>query len=347
MKILELNQKQLPYFKGFDIFGLMEKKKTKPDLMLGAVYEGKKGGEAAGILLGHSGRESIDLEWVFVDPLLRGKCVGEQLITFVFQLAEKAGKKVIHVSFPRKEFGYKALCRNDRIFLRNHGFHETEEGEMIAEVSEFRKLTEEPDALDYDDSVMVESLLADETDDESDENRNYDTTEHFKKMHKQWPVKKTGLKDCSLLPNLHRFLKSVLEGKKALKVGSIGELTVAQFREGVELCEKMEHTGYLNSLSETSMDYYDMDLSAYTLSKDHVSGFMLLHYNANAEELILELLFSSDRENHRSLAEMIRYSLVAANKKYPPDTTLVLPYEKELHAPVINKLFGEQDTTEG
>ena len=340
MKLYELNQKQLPYFKGFDIFGLIERKKTKPDLMLGAVYEGEQGGEPAGLLLGRSGKESIDLEWFFVDPLLRGKSIGEQLITFAFQLAEKAGKKLVHVSLPVKEFGYKALCRNDRIFLRNHGFHDTEEGEMIAKVSDFKKLTEEPDPLDYDDSDMVDLLLAEEPEDETGEDTDYDTAEYFKKMHKPWPVKKAGLKDFSLLPNLHRFLKTVLDGKKAFRVGNIGELTVAQFRDGVERFEETGYTGYLNSLTETSMDYYDLELSSYTLSGDQVSGFMLFHYNKNQRELIMEFLFSSDRENHRSLAEMMRYSLMATIKKYPPDTTLVLPYDEEIHAPLFKRLFG-------
>ena len=341
MKLLELNQKQLPYFKGFDIFGLIERKKTKPDLMLGAVYEGEEGKEAAGLLLGRSGKESIDLEWVFVDPQLRGKSVGEQLITFVFQLAEKAGKKLVHVSLPRKEFGYKTLCRNDRSFLRNHGFHDTDEGEMIAEVSEFKKLTEEPDTQYYDDAEMQELLLSDDAEEEPEEERDYDSAEYFKEMHKPWDVRKTGLKEFSMLPNLSKFLKSVLDGKKALPVGSIGELTVARFREGIELCEKKGHTGYLKSLTETPMDYYDLDISSYTLSGNLVSGFMLFHYNANERKLILELLFSSDKENQRSLAEMMRYSFLAANKKYPPDTMLVMPYEKDVHLPFINKLFGE------
>ena len=67
----------------------------------------------------------------------------------------------------------------------------------------------------------------------------------------------------------------------------------------------------------------------------------LVHYSEKEKTLSVELIFTSDTDNLRGLAELNRVSLLAANKKYDPDTTLILPYDEKLHKPLINKLFGE------
>ena len=77
------------------------------------------------------------------------------------------------------------------------------------------------------------------------------------------------------------------------------------------------------------------------MSENQVTGFILTHYEADERKMIIELFFSADKEHQQSLTEMLRFSLISANKKYPSDTTLVLPCEEEQQISFVNKLFGE------
>lgn len=331
----------MPYFRGLDLFSLMDREKTQPDLMLGAISDKEEGAVPAGLLFGRSAKKELQLRWLFVEPFLRGKSYGELLLSKAFQHAVDIGAEKLRVLFP-KEYGYESICRKDHAFFRNHGFHETENGDMEAEISDYARLTEEYHGPSFaDESSMLDKLLSLEVEDEEENESLYDSEGYFERIHKPWDVRKAGLREFSRLPALQSFIKKVLEGKKALKVGNVGELSFAQFREAVELCEKNEHTGYLKSLLDIPVDYFDLDVSSYLMEEDRVSGLFLVHYNELAKELIVELLFTVDGKDPRGFAELLRFGLIAANEKYPAGTTMVLPDDEKIHRPLFKKLFGE------
>ena len=341
MRLIEVKKQQLPYFKGFDLFGLMDREKTAPDLMLGAVSDEAEGAEPAGLLFGRTEEKELQLRWLFVDPFQRGKSYGELLLSRAFQHARDTGAEKLRVLFP-KEYGYEAICRNDRAFFRNHGFHDTENGEMEAKLSDYAALTEYEGPSIYDESDMLDRLLPERVEDEGDEVSAYDQEEFLSLIHKPWDVKRVGMREFSTLPRLQSFIKRILTGKKKITVGSIGDLSFTQFRQGIELCEKQAHTGYLKSLLETPVDYFDLDVSSYSMSGEQVTGFCLIHFNPKKKEMIGELLFTADENNAASIAEMVRFTIVAANAKYPADTTLILPNEEKQHKAFIQKLFEEK-----
>ena len=341
MKLVEINKHQLPLFKSFDLFGLMDREKTSRDLMLGAISDREEGNVPAGLLFGRSEKKELQLRWLFVEPFLRGKSYGELLLSKAFQHAVDIGAEKLRVLFP-KEYGYESICRNDHAFFRNHGFHETESGDMEAEISDYARLTEEYHGPSFfDESAMLDKLLSLEVEDEDETDGIYDDEGYFQRIHKPWDCRRAGLREFSKLPQLQSFVKKILEGKKALKVGSVGELSFTQFREAMELCESQNHTGYLKSLMDIPVDYFDLDVSAYLMDKERVSGLFLVHHNERKNEVIVELLFTVDGKDPRGFAELLRFGLLAANEKYPADTTLILPDNEKIHRPLFKKLFGE------
>ena len=339
MKILSLNQNLLKAFEGLDPLEVHKQKGFKADLMLGAVRDDEMKDVPAGLLLGNTEKKELSLRWLFVDPESRRKSYAERLLSEAFLVARDKGLELLSVTFP-KLYGYKSLCRNDRVFFRSHGFSETEDGRMTARLSDYEKYTEYQEPVFYDDDDMLDRLLEMRIEDEEPGDTENEEPD-FAVIHKPWDVRKAELRELSKQTALQNFVKMILAGKKKIKVGAIGDLTFSQFKEGVELCEENGHTGFLRSLYDTPVEYFDMDVSSYTMVDGHVTGMFLTHFSEKDQTLIVELLYTEDKDHARGLAELIRYSLIAANEKYPSETTVVLPNDEKIHKPFIKKLFGE------
>ena len=338
MKILSLNQKMINAFEGLDPLEVRKQKGFSADLMLGVVREDKEKNVPTGLLLGKTEKKELSLRWLFVDSESRRKNYAENLLSAAFHVAKERGMEQIRVHFP-DVYGYKFFCRNDRSFFLNHGFRETKDGGMISTLEDYNNATEYSETYDPDDSDMLDRLLAMRVEDEEPEEE--DTDLLFSELHKPWEVRSVGLRDFSKKPAVQNYINTALAGKKALVSGNIGELPFSRFRDGIELCEKNGHTGFLKSLYDTPIEYFNMEISSYTMADDQVNGMCLLHYNEKTDSLSLELIFTSDTDRLRGLAELTRIVLFSANKKYGPDTKLILPYDAKLHQPLIKKLIGE------
>ncbi len=340
MKIVTLNKEKLPAFENMDPLDVSRQKQFKANFMLGATREGEEEDVPAGLLLGNMEKKNLTLRWLFVAPEARRRSYAERLLSEAFLAARDQGLEELTVTFP-DVYGYKTICRNDRAFFLSHGFTETADGKMTAKVADYDALTEYKE-IPYEDATdMLDRLLALELHEEEEEKKEADLDAQFADIHKPWDTRSTGLLGFSRLPVLQKFIKTILSSKKPLTVGCIGDLTFTQFKEGIELCEKKEHTGFLKSLFETPVDYFDMDVSSYTMSEGGVTGLCLVHFNKSDEDLVVELLYSADDDKAAGLAELMRYSLAAANEKYDPDTKILLPNDEKLHQPLIKKLFGE------
>ncbi|HAG69628.1 MAG TPA: hypothetical protein DCL38_06615 [Lachnospiraceae bacterium] len=109
-------------------------------------------------------------------------------------------------------------------------------------------------------------------------------------------------------------------------------------------------SGFPEELFDIPADYFDLDVSSYVqedtdgdndYDNEKVCGVCLIHYNRKEKALYAELLFAVGKEYIRSLGELIRCSMLAAVDKYPPDTTVVLPCDREYHGSLMDKMFGE------
>ena len=173
------------------------------------------------------------------------------------------------------------------------------------------------------------------------EELDYQSLDMLKKMHNKWPFRKVNLRAFSVLPSLQGLIALALP-KKKLEVGSIGDMTLVDFREGVSLCSRKEHTGFLKNLAEAPVDFFDPDVSSYLRDqKGRICGLCLSHYYEPKSALVVELFFYVGEEGIRGLATMARYSLKEAVKKYPSGTVLILPNDKT-HDPLLKKIFGDK-----
>ena len=338
MKIISLDKKSIRAFEGLDPLELYDARESSFDIMLGAVIPGSGKDVPVGLLFAEAEGAGLTLRWLFVDPDSRGKSCGEQLLSAVFRIAEERGQGQLAVHFP-EVYGYGSFCRNDRSYLLAHGFRETEEGGIISTLEDYHKATEYSEPSDPDEEEMLDLLLVPGWDEE--EEQEVDLESLSPKLHKPWEVRSVGLREFSKMPSLQKLIRASLAGREAMISGNIGELSFPGFREGIELCEKNGHTGFLKSLFDTPVEYFDMDVSSYTMADGRVSGMCLAHYNKAENCLSVEMIYTSDNDNLRGLAELIRVFLLSANKKYDPDTRLILPYDEKLHKPLINTLFGE------
>ena len=155
-------------FEGLDPLDIRKQKDFSADVMLGAVRQEEEKDVPAGLLLGNTEKKELTLRWLFVDPESRRKSYAERLLSEAFLAAKEKGLNKLAVLFPMV-YGYRSLCRHDRAFFRNHGFHEEEDGRMTADLSDYEKYTEYDEPEFFDDTEMLDRLLASRVEDEEDE----------------------------------------------------------------------------------------------------------------------------------------------------------------------------------
>ena len=346
MKIVSLKKEQLSVFEGLDPLEIRKAEGVKPNIMLGAVNDRDDMPVPVGLLLGRSEKKSMNLYWLFVDPASRRKSYAERLLSEAFSKARDNGLEKLKVTFPKK-YGYEAICRNDREFFLEHGFKESKDGELYAPISTYVEETDY-EGLSFDDEANALDLLLegfdgeDDDDDEADDYISaYDDEATYDKLHKPWATRDVSLGKFVSSPGVKNLVATLKTSKVKNEVGSIGFLTFPEFSEGIALCESNSHTGMLNSLYDTPPDYYDFDVSSYTMDRGgHVSGICLTHYNAREKRIIVELFFATGNDNNISLIQLMEYSILAAARKYPPETTVTLPYEEASRIKLVDKLFG-------
>lgn len=354
MKIISLSKKQLEYFKELDPFEFRLKNDIDLTLQLGAVFEAPEkdmeGDLLAGLLLGTEKASSLILLWLYVDPLCRRKGIGEKLLFTAFEEAQKKGLRQVAALFPQ-DYGRELVCSTEREYFALHGFSEEKKGMMSMPVEAFKKETSLSVLTFSEEAFALRSLLEEaEEDEEMPLKTDYDDKGFFDKTHKDWEIKRVNLKDFSENKNLHKAGMHILRGEAPVKVGNIGELTLPQYKQVLSLCEKNGHSGFPEELFDIPADYFDLDVSSFVQEDmsgnnenidESVCGVCLIHYNRKEKALYVELLFAVGKDYIRSLGELIRCSMIAAIDKYPPDTTVVLPCDRQYHGSLMDKLFEE------
>ena len=136
-----------------------------------------------------------------------------------------------------------------------------------------------------------------------------------------------------------------LDKKAPSYIGSISELMVRQFRKGIMNCLFHNRKGLLEDLATLPISWYEQDISCCVQTDGNVNGFLLIHRSGSGV-LIVDLMccFGADYKNN--LRDMIRYSLSAALKKYPPETKVLLRRHNEATAGLAKRMFPDVEASD-
>ncbi len=349
MKIISLKNKELDFFKGFDPFEILDREDIKPKIKLGAVFEGAGGDIPAGLMLAMPKESDLIILWLFVVGSFRRRGFAERLLSVAFRYAKETGLRQVTAVFPG-EYGRDLVCRGDRVFFTDHGFVELKKGIMTASVADYEKYTAYGGPSLEDEGLSIYALFDDmepENYMKAEEAKEAKEAEEGKKefpgvVHKSWVTKELKLKDFAGLPSLKntgpRFQEELRESR--IKIGGIGDLPLSGFKQGIELCTKNNHTGFIENLYETPPDYFDPVASSYVSVDGEIKGLLLVHSNEPERVILAELLFVTGADYVKALLALLRYGIVAAMERYSLETKVILPYDEKLHRPLVEKLFG-------
>ncbi len=131
------------------------------------------------------------------------------------------------------------------------------------------------------------------------------------------------------------------KNKTPFYIRPLEEVEYRKFKNGVIDCVFEGKKGLLEDLAWISPDWFDEEISSCVVMDEIVKGFLLIHRTATGI-LIVELLFSSGIEPRKYLLEMIKFSIRAAIKKYPPDTKILLRRHNSAVQMLVKKMFPDK-----
>ena len=121
-------------------------------------------------------------------------------------------------------------------------------------------------------------------------------------------------------------------------IGSISALENRDFRKGILNCLFHNRKGLLEDLAYLPMDWYEKEISSYTMLDDKVVGLLLIHKSVY-DMLQVKLLFASGPDSQKNLLRMIVHSIKTAGELYPPDTKVTIRCESDAAAALAANLF--------
>ncbi|MCR5748185.1 MAG: hypothetical protein K6G03_10805 [Lachnospiraceae bacterium] len=111
--------------------------------------------------------------------------------------------------------------------------------------------------------------------------------------------------------------------KKPKFIISLSELDQLTFRQGITNCLFNGISGLNDDLAFLPKDWYEEDISCAYVEDDRVTGFFLIHVLPDGS-IMPVLLFASGVDSNINILEMLRYSALAASKKYDASTDLII-----------------------
>ena len=121
-------------------------------------------------------------------------------------------------------------------------------------------------------------------------------------------------------------------------IKAIDKLNTRQFRNGVVNCLYSGRKGLLEDMVWLSRDFFDQEVSACVVMDEKAQGFLLVHETASGV-LVVEFLFANSVEGNKDVLEMVRFSIRAAARKFPPETKVLLRRHNPSVKALVDKLF--------
>ncbi len=119
---------------------------------------------------------------------------------------------------------------------------------------------------------------------------------------------------------------------------SLNELSVKQFRSGIKNCLFNDQKGICEDLGYLSMSWFDSEISSCTITDEEVNGFFFVRTTPSGIVMPV-LLYAYGPDYIKNLALMIAHSVKEAEKKYPPDTEIVVCRKRKSSAALVKKLM--------
>lgn len=116
------------------------------------------------------------------------------------------------------------------------------------------------------------------------------------------------------------------------------ELSVTEYRSGVKNCVFNGQNGILEDLSDLSMSWFDTEISSCTITDEEVNGFFFVRTTPSGI-IMPVLLYAYGPDYVKNLALMIANSIREAEKRYPPETEIVIRRRKRASAALVKKLM--------
>lgn len=116
------------------------------------------------------------------------------------------------------------------------------------------------------------------------------------------------------------------------------KLSVTQFRTGVKNCVFSGQNGILEDLSNLPMSWYDTGISSCTITDDEVNGMFFVRTTPSGV-IVPVLLYAYGPDYVKNLALMIANTIKEAEKKFPPETEIVIYRRKKASAALLKKLI--------
>ncbi len=154
----------------------------------------------------------------------------------------------------------------------------------------------------------------------------------FSKDKKESQIIRLKLKDAAALDFVNK-IKKVPD-----YIVGLEKLSVTQYRAGVKNCIFNGQTGILEDLSYLSMGWFDTGISSCTITDEEVNGFFFIRTTPSGV-IVPVLLYAYGPDYIKNLALMIAHSVKEAEKRYPPDTEIVIHRTRKASAELIKKLM--------
>ncbi len=136
-----------------------------------------------------------------------------------------------------------------------------------------------------------------------------------------------------------------LDKKAPPYIAPIGELMVRQFRKGIMNCLFHNRKGLLEDMATLPISWYEQDISCCVQTDGSVNGFLLIHKSGSGV-LVVDLLCCFGPDYKLNLRNMMRFSLAAARKKYPPETRILLRRHNDAAFELVKLLFPDAGKSE-
>lgn len=121
-------------------------------------------------------------------------------------------------------------------------------------------------------------------------------------------------------------------------IGSIRDLTLRNFRKGIEQCINHGKTGLCEDLSMLPMSWFEEDVSCYSQEDGKVSGFLLFH-KLPSGILSIQLMIGLAKTVQQDLIGMMRKFIINMEENYAPETKILLNRHTDAALKLTEKLL--------
>ncbi len=130
-----------------------------------------------------------------------------------------------------------------------------------------------------------------------------------------------------------------LSGKKPPDyIFEINKLNDIQLWQGITNCMFFGKKGILSDLEDIPEGWFDKDISACVWTDNMANGLFLVHRTTSGI-LVPVLMFASEPDGNKNVLFLMRFALLAALEKYPPETKVLLRRHNKYVRALTNKLF--------